>query len=219
MKLAIVIPWREQASRRYAKHLVLSWYEENFPGAALYLPDTDHDPFNLAACRNAGVRRASGHDVVVVNDADTIPEKAALQSAIEAAYWTRVVHLPYTEYRSLRLDGTSEYLRGTELIDCDHIVVPGACSGVFVTTPETWWTHGGQDEKFRGWGFEDAAWYMAHKTLLGSEPARHSGRVYALHHESAVKEGPQYEANAARCYRYQQAEGDIDKMHDLVFSE
>ena len=86
-------------------------------------------------------------------------------------------------------------------------LVRGACSGVYVTTPRTWAAHGGQDERFRGWGFEDAAWYLAHEALLGEPPIRHEGRVYALHH--APRCGPaRVRANAALMDRYRAAEGD-----------
>ena len=35
-------------------------------------------------------------------------------------------------------------------------------------------------------------------------------------HKSEVKEGPQYEANAALCYKYLQAESDIEVMKALA---
>ena len=76
--------------------------------------------------------------------------------------------------------------------------------------------HGGQDERFRGWGFEDAAWYLAHETLLGAPPERHPGRVYALHHVGETRAGIQYDANAARMERYRSAAGDPVAMAQLV---
>ncbi len=215
--VAVVIPWREQPSRRYAKHIVTDWYARNFPEFSVALVDTPDVPFNLAACRNSGVRSAAGFDVVIINDADTIPERDALIEAIEACVDSGVVHLPYNEYRSLMEEGTADYLREEKLIDCHHMIVDGAVSGVFVTTPRTWWTHGGQDEAFRGWGYEDVAWFIAHTTIIGKEPQRHEGRVYSLHHVSAVKEGDNYTENAARCFKYQMAQGDYLMMHSLVF--
>jgi hypothetical protein len=85
-----------------------------------------------------------------------------------------------------------------------------------VTTPRTWWRHGGQDQRFRGWGFEDAAWYLAHETLLGEAPRRHPGHVYALHHTAEVREGPQYDANAALMERYRAAATSAEAMRTLV---
>jgi hypothetical protein len=100
--------------------------------------------------------------------------------------------------------------------ECAHELVIGACSGVYVTTPRTWERHGGQDERFRGWGFEDAAWYLAHDTLLGAPPVRHVGSVYALHHPAEARAGANYEANVARMEGYRTAAGDPIAMAQLV---
>lgn len=218
MRVLVAIPWRPQPQREYAHDLTVARYYKLLPDARVTSIDTIHETFCLAACRNLGVRLAEedAYDVVVLADADTLPEERPLLEAIDAARTSGLVHLPYTEYRSLRQDGTEQYLVGTPLGDCDHLVVDGACSGVYVTTPATWWSHGGQDERFLGWGGEDAAWYAAHMTLLGAEPVRHAGRVYALHHDPQAKEGEQYTANFALVYRYHQAQGDPAAMRALV---
>lgn len=217
-RVLVAVAWRPQPSRVVAHEATVARYRELLPDAEIVDVDTGHEPFCLAACRNKGVRLAerAGVDVVVLADADTLPEREPLLAAVEGASVSGLVHLPYDTYRSLRGRGSREYLSGRPLRDCDHLVVSGACSGVYVTTPATWWAHGGQDEIFRGWGAEDAAWYAAHTTLLGAEPVRHNGFVYALTHESAVKEGPQYRANFARCHRYRQAQGDPVAMWALV---
>lgn len=217
-QVLVGIPWRPQPHRVYAHDLTVQRYRNLIPDADIVDVDTDHDPFCLAACRNKAVRIAEeqGADVVVLADADTLPEQGPLLAAIEQARYSRFVHLPYNEYRSLRVDGTKHYQHGVPLEDCSHLVVEGACSGVYVTTPATWWSHGGQDERFRGWSPEDAAWMCAHKTLLGAEPVRHEGRVYALHHNSPPKTGPAYEDGFALVYRYHQAQGDHDAMRALL---
>lgn len=218
MRILVGIPWRSQPHRLYAHDLTVDTYRGFLPDATIVDVDTDHAVFCLAACRNEIIRcaEAGGYGVAVIGDADTLVEPGPLHAAIEAAAGDTRVHLPYTEYRSLREDGTKQFLTGTPLERCNHLVVDGACSGVYVTTPETWWAHGGQDERFLGWGGEDAAWLAAHKALLGAEPARHAGRVFALHHQSQVKEGDQYTANFALVYRYLQAEQDPDVMRALI---
>lgn len=218
IRVLVAVLWRPQPHREYAHEIVTAHYARILPDADILDVDTDHDPFCLAACRNRGVRIAenSGYDVVVLADADTLPEAKPLRTAIEQAAYSRFVHLPYTEYRSLREDGTRQYLAGTPLEDCNHMVVDFACSGVLVTTPATWWSCGGQDETMRGWGMEDVAFLVAHRTILGAEFPRHAGAVYALHHESAVKDGPQYDANVARYQRYLDAAGDPAAMQALI---
>lgn len=207
MRILVAIPWHPQPDRVYAHDLTVQRYRALLPDADIVDVDTSHQPFCLAACRNLGVRMAelAGAAVVILGDADTLPEREPLLAAIEGAHTSGLVHLPYSEYRSLRATGTGQHRAGKRLQDCDHIVIPFATSGVYVTTPRTWWSCGGQDERLLGWGMEDVCWLVAHRALLGAEPARHDGRVYALHHESAVKEGDQYERNVALYHRYLEA--------------
>ena len=221
--LTVVIPWRPQPSRLAAFDEVHAWYTAHLPEAAIVTVDSGDDPFNLARCRNIGVAGArssddAGGDVVVIGDADTLPQREPLLDAIAAARTSGRVHLPYTEYHWLGRDGTAQFRDGRALEECDFELVRGACSGVYVTTPETWSAHGGQDERFRGWGFEDAAWYVAHETLLGEPPRRHEGMVFALHHEAQLREGPQYDANAELMQQYRDAAASREAMHEFVFA-
>jgi len=214
--VSVIVPWRPAASRVPAFEFLRAWYAEHLPEFSVRTLDTDDDVFVLSACRNRGIGAAGLDEVVVVNDADTLPEPEALRAAVAAARTSGRVHLPYTEYRWLGADGTAQLRAGADAVDCDFVLVNGACSGVYVTTPRTWQAHGGQDERFRGWGFEDAAWYLAHETLLGAPPVRHEGRVYAMHHVAEVRAGTRYDANAALMDRYRAAAGDRVAMAQLV---
>lgn len=212
----IVIPWRPAPSRLDAFERVIAWYRTHFPDLDLRTIDTGDDPFVLAACRNAAMADAASDDVVVIGDADTLPEPAPLRAAIDAARTSDRVQLPYTAYRWLGREGSAQYAKGMPLDECDHELVIGACSGVYVATPRTWAQHGGQDERFRGWGFEDAAWYLAHEALTGGPPDRHPGRVYALYHAGETRAGANYDANAALMERYRASAGDREAMAQLV---
>lgn len=211
----MVIPWRPQPSRLDAFDRLLSWYASNLPELEVLTIDSPDPIFNLAQCRNLAFEQSTS-DVVVINDADTIPERDALLRAIEGAAQTRAVHLPYTEYRWFGAAGSAEYADGIAPEDCSFELVHGACSGVYVATAETWRAHGGQDERFRGWGFEDAAWHIAHTTMLGTPPIRVAGRVYALHHVAAARSGEQYEANAALMQRYRDSADDREALGQLL---
>lgn len=214
--VTVVVPWRPASSRVPAFEFVLDWYARLLPDFSVRTVDTDDEVFVLAACRNRGIAAVDPDEVVVVCDADTLPEPGPLREAVAAARTSGLVHLPYTEYRWLGGVGDAQLRAGIPAQECAHELVIGACSGVYVTTPRTWARHGGQDERFRGWGFEDAAWHRAHEALLGAPPVRHEGRVYALHHAAEVREGPRYEANAALMERYRAAEGDPVAMAQLV---
>lgn len=212
----VVLPWRPAPSRVPAFERVIAWYAQQLPELRVDTVDTADDPFVLAACRNRAMREAEPDSVVVIGDADTLPEPAPLRAAIRGARDSGRVHLPYTAYHWLGRNGSAQFAAGTALPECDHELVLGACSGVYVATPRTWASHGGQDENFRGWGFEDAAWYLAHETLLGGPPLRHPGRVYALHHEGEVRAGARYDASSTRMARYRAASGDPVAMRALL---
>ncbi|GAB2454259.1 hypothetical protein HD599_002937 [Conyzicola lurida] len=216
--VTVIIPWRPQPSRLAAFEATSGWYRENLPGAVVRTVDSGEVPFNLARCRNVGIAEIADPDeVVIIGDADTIPSIEPLLAAIEAAATSGLVHLPYTAYQWLGREGTAAFFDGAPLPSIEATLVRGACSGVYVTTPRTWASHGGQDERFRGWGFEDSAWFAAHTTLLGSQPQRHEGNVYALHHETQLREGEQYDKNAALRERYREAESSPEAMRELVF--
>jgi hypothetical protein len=218
--VTVLLPWRAQPSRLAAFATVVDWYRENLEGAEIREVDSDDEIFNLSRCRNLGITAiGDSNEVVVINDADTIPQLGPLLEAIEAAQTSGLVHLPYTEYHWLGATGTAQLNSGAPAEECDFELVRGACSGVYVTTPATWWSHGGQDERFRGWGFEDAAWYVAHETLLGEAPRRHEGTVFALHHEAQVREGVQNDANAELMGRYRDASASRDAMQAVVFRD
>lgn len=218
--LTVLVPWRPQPSRIEAFEALQGWYARHLPDAEIRTMDSDDELFNLSACRNLAITSVDDeNEVVVINDADTVPELGPLLQAIEAAATSNLVHLPYDRYHWLGAAGTAQFLAGTEPENCDYELVIGARSGVYVTTPKTWWSHGGQDERFRGWGFEDAAWYVAHETLLGEAPRRHTGAVYALHHETQLREGPQYDRNAALMDRYTASAASRDAMAQLVFAK
>ncbi len=218
--LSVLVPWRPQPSRIEAFEALKAWYARHVPEAVIRTFDSDDEIFNLSACRNIAIASIDDeNEVVVINDADTVPELGPLLAAVEAAATSNRVHLPYDRYHWLGAAGTAQFLAGTEPEDCEFELVIGARSGVYVSTPATWWSHGGQDERFRGWGFEDAAWYVAHETLLGEAPRRHPGAVYALHHETQLREGPQYDLNAQLMDRYTAASTSKDAMAQLVFEK
>ncbi len=217
MSNLVVIPWRPAQSRLDAFERVVTWYERVLPEFSVQTLDTDDEPFALARIRNLAVSNLGDLDqAIVISDADTFPEPEPLRSALAAAADTGRVQLPYTDYHWLGPEGTAQFAAGTAPQDCDYEFVHRACSGVYVTTRRTWEAHGGQDERFRGWGFEDAAWYLAHETLLGEPPQRHEGRVYALNHAVETRAGDQYERNAQLMQRYRDAAGDASAMAALV---
>ena len=143
----VVIPWRPAPSRIAAFERLVDWYERELPEFRIETIDSDDDVFVLARTRNLAIAGLADHDdVVVVNDADTLPEPGALREAVAAAPGSGRVHLPYTSYHWLGPEGSAELAEGAAPAECSFVLVHGACSGVYVTTRRTWEAHGGQDE-------------------------------------------------------------------------
>jgi hypothetical protein len=219
VSVAVVIPWRPGTPERNAHHEhVRAHLHEMLPDAIHLDVDSGHTPFSRAGSRNEGVRftQIVGADVVVICDADTLPEAEPLHAAIETATDGRL-HLPYTWYRGLSRDGTAQYLAGTPAADCPvDLAHEWATGGVLVIQPASWWAAGGMDERFVAYGFEDAAYRIAADALLGPTVA-HQGTITHLWHPSEVGHGsPHHIANGQLCQRYVDATGDPDALRALI---
>lgn len=220
MRVACVIPWRGGDPYRERHYqTVRDRLEQMLPAAVHVDADDGSDPFSRAGSRNAGVRIAEQHaaDVIVLCDADTLPEPGPLYAAIQAAHGDGLLHLPYTRYRGLTHQGTIDYLAGGFGEECEtEIAHEWATGGIMVVTPGAWWAAGGMDERFTGYGMEDVAFRIAADTLLGPT-VRHPGEIVHLWHPKTMGLGsPEHTANGELCERYNQANGDQDAMRALI---
>ena len=188
MKIGIVIPWRETPSRLKPFEETLSWYKKHFADALFYFPDAPGDKWQPSATRNLGVRQAEADscDIIVMADADTIPEIQSLTNTINSAVDTDYIHNPYTSYKIISYTETQEYFNGhkTDINNLDGNYFDHACGGVWVFKPSSWWLIGGMDEKFIGWGYEDPAYEHAHKVIHGVGFRKHPGLIVGLGHEA-----------------------------------
>lgn len=219
MTVAVVVPWRPGTPERIAHHDHVSARLTALLPEAVHLDvDSCHAPFSRAGSRNEGVRlaEAAGARVVVLCDADTLPEAEPLHAAIAAAHDGRL-HLPYTWYRGLSQDGTRAYLAGAPAEDCPtDWAHEWATGGVLVITPQVWWQAGGMDEGFTGWGFEDTAFRTAADALLGPT-VKHDGTITHLWHPPESGLGsPLHVAGGQRMERYVDATGNPDAIRQLI---
>jgi hypothetical protein len=151
------------------------------PGVGLLLCDSGHETFNRSASRNLGVKMAGHDEIVVVCDADTVPDPAGLKVALSAAS-AGGLHYPFAVVNYLTEAGTTLVLQG-EQPDPARIEfsLPDAHGGCMVMLASDWCRAGGMDEKFYGWGFEDNAWWATVKDRIG-HPMHHPGVAWHLWH-------------------------------------
>ncbi|MFB4265320.1 hypothetical protein [Nonomuraea sp. GTA35] len=219
IRVACVIPWRGGHEDRERHHeTVRAHLRDLLPDAWHIDSDSGHEPFSRAGSRNRGVRLAEdvGADVVVLCDADTLPERGPLLLAIEKAQDGRL-HLPYTRFRGFTQPGTVAYLKGVDPEWCEvDVETDWSVGGVLVIQPGAWWRAGGMDERCVGYGYEDEAFKYAADTLLGPT-ARHTGTIWHLWHEQQMGVGsPEHTANGQFAARYKAAYGHPEAMRALL---
>ena len=188
MKVCVVIPWRSQRSRIPAMKATVAFYQEALQGLDFSIMLSDSvGSFNHAQARNSGVINAmqQGADVLIIGDADTIPETNALLASIHLAYNEAECVLPFTEYKSLTKAGTLMYLYFNKTLGKRFCkVIKGAVGSIYVIKPTLWLASGGQDSRFRGWGGEDIAFNHAYKILFKKDFARINASAISLQHRA-----------------------------------
>lgn len=220
MRVAVVIPWRGGQKDRERHHeTVRAHLRELLPDAVHMDVDSGHTPFSRAGSRNFGVRLAQEAecDVVVLCDADTLPEREPLLAAIKSAHETGRLVLPYTLFRGFSPNGTRSYLNGTPPQACEvELESEWSTGGVLCVAPESWVRAGGMDERFQSWGWEDSCWRIVADALLGPS-VKHEGTIYHLWHPSEIRpETDDYRVGAALAARYVEAEGNADAVRAIV---
>ena len=217
MKIAVVIPWRETKSRLPVKNYVGAWYSKNLPEAKIIYSDSSYKHFNLSASRNAGAKLALDYDIVIHNDADTIPNIESLLEGIKQTYKTGYFCNPYDNYHMINTANTYRILSGLETPESsDYEQIHGACSGVIITTPKTWELVGGFDENFLGWGYEDVAIAVAHATIMEHGFLIIPGAAYAMSHDVAPKPEKLLNHGKKRLDEYMAAMSNKELMLNLI---
>lgn len=205
----VCIPWRSQPDRVPAFKRVKAWYEDH--GYNVITADSrKHETFNVAASRNLAVSKATS-DVVVVADADTIPDEDALETtfAYLIAHPDAGVVYPFDRYRYLTPESV-ELPQSDWVVDREY---QSSVGGMIVCRRDTYWSLGGQDERFSRWGYEDNAFHLAASTL--SQVDRIAGVVYAFGHD-ADRDLSSENPGRSRCQLYRFAEGKPDVMRELI---
>ena len=209
----VAFPWRPTPDRERAFRFVSGWYRDNLPGAKIVAVDAGGAQFSRAASRNLAVRCAAAADVVVLNDADTIPTPRAVRAAITAAHHRGGLHFGLDTMRYLTEDETEQLYAGQR----PRVTGIAHDSSVMAIRPADYWLAGGQDERFTGWGGEDGAFTSACTTFLG-RPRWHHGTALSLWHAGDCRDigSERWRPNGDLAGRYLAARGDIDAMRALI---
>lgn len=186
MRIGLCIPWRAQPSRVGAFDVTIEWYSKVLPEATVYLGDEPRaKTFNVSAARNRACDAAllDGCDVLVVSDADVLPDRDALVEAIDLISSGEDMVIPYREMLRLSKEATVDVLNGKELNREDYVEHGAWAGGLVVISSRCFRALNGWDERFMSWGQEDDAFAIAYKTIFGKDIPRCGGDLPSLWHE------------------------------------
>lgn len=189
----IVIPWRDSGDAMRLMHFEFLSQHYTKHGFSIIIGDNE-GPFNRSAARNAGVEKATG-DVVIVMDADNYIPLSQLDLAVELAIANDRLVKPFYKFGYLTAEATEAlYLSYpavpqwsmTAFIDTPKMHFNG---GAYVMKRELWWKVGGFDPDFTGWGCEDDAFTLECERVLGTTNYV-GGYAYHLDHPAVRISSP-----------------------------
>lgn len=225
MNVTVAVPFRHAGCKyrfesfRFLSDMLTEW----LPDAEFIMVDSGSEVFDRSRSRNLAVERAE-NDIVVLHDADTFATRENLLAAIEEARTHNGLVLPYNYYGGLSKESSARVL-------ADKVKYPPekekpeevnleSIGGIWVLRKELWWNAGGMDERFRGWGYEDNAFFAASETM-NAPVKRMKGSIFHLWHPRApgFTRTPEYFFNQKLYQRYRDAQGDRVAMSKILREE
>lgn len=170
MDISVLIPWRtDNAERQRAFDYVIPRWEATGVDVCVGQDNLD-GPFNCARAQNRAFRQAR-HDRLLMFGADQLPPTRA--QLLDMMLWLRaepwIPLMAETGYYSR--ESTDRILAGADPLEEPLEYVLPFCTGVIGVTRSAYESAGGMDERFSGWGYEDAAFRQTLAGLFGAPPA------------------------------------------------
>lgn len=224
-RVTVCIPRRDTPDRFDAHQRCEQWWNDH--GFTVVNADsTPGEPFSCSQARNNAARQA-GTNIIVLADADTIPDSVdqisaavdLLTAGADMVYpFTRFVHID----KLWALKPGDEYKKAP--IQQSYANSPG---GIFVLHADTLWRYGGFDERFRPgvtasgacFGYDDTSFKLVAETL--GTVKRVTGTAWSFNHATTTAGKPDRDfsttnPNLARHKLYLYAAGKPDVMAELI---
>lgn len=214
MRTLLGIPFRDDGHREQAKRKTIEVLQSYELFTDLLIQDSSSPLFNRSETRNKIARYAHENDyqIVVICDADSIPEYQPLKDAIDDAFIDGRLHIPFDTVRVIPQN--PKILEGNRYRRRRALYTYGpSCGGVFVIQPPRWIYAGGMDERIQGWGYEDQIFLVAAQTFLAG-PVYHPGILYNFQHPRATNTA-YAEQNTDLVNLYHQNTGNQEKIREI----
>ena len=203
MDVSVLVPWRSEDPQRIKVWEYIKW-EWSLLGVELCAASDgrDHGPFNTSkACNNAF--KMSTRNWLVTTGADVIPDWGMISVGLHIAEMNGLRWVPLgnrTEY--FNAEATERILQTKRWWDetPDPLYTVPFQTGIMLIRRDLYLETGGHDERFEGWGGEDAAFRRVTHVLGGeSDPVPLSLRC--LWHDPG-RRGTMSKSNFALCHQY-----------------
>lgn len=204
MTFSVVIPYfnpQNDEHRADALGFVAGRWRSDFPDCEIVYGEANG---NRSRARNEAAAQASG-DILVICDADTTyVDPAQIERALSDPHWSRTgvnYKLDRDTTHLVAIDGWWQ----PELFTYET-VWPDSPGGIQVVSAKQFWSIGGFDGGFDGWGYEDTAFCLAMNTIHG-RPSVHGDVIHLWHPTSRDErqEQPDIKRNQRRYGGYQRA--------------
>jgi hypothetical protein len=192
MRVVTLVPWRPG---NHIRERNWDWTRPHLEalGYEMFLGDSP-GPWARAAACNEAARLAGDWDIALIADADTIPEKDAVQRAVVTVSLLPGAIRPHD--RLWNLNKAQTQLAGTKGPQAVRLT-PRASKllggGLLVVSRQAWDRVGGYDERFIGWGHEDSA--LQTTLLAEARWDRIEGQAWHLWHPRDPIHTPERKAN------------------------
>lgn len=182
MSISIIIPFSSEDPHRVrAMHWVREWWRNYFPD--WYVLVSGSRPFTKARSVNLGVQAASA-DTLVIADADCfVTDHEALRWLVEQVEDGKRQWVVPHKYVHRLSEGSTSVLYNDDVIDLVNRTKYVGCvgGGLIALTRDAWFTVGGMDTRFEGWGGEDVSFGMALECLVGSQERGNLDLIHLWH--------------------------------------
>lgn len=221
--LSIVVPFRGDGGRRDE---LWSWCRrrwESITDAEIVLGPSTGEVFSRSEACNNGARAASG-DVLLFADADHVPTREWFDDALAHAGTTWSVPGTHVFLGKAVSDEWLSYQPDTRLTDLPKVLPPDVewwgetgVSGLVMVHRNHYERVGGFDERFDGWGLQDAAFALALGTLVGQRRSvSWCAHLWHPHNKAEPTGVGQEYGNWDLIRRYQDAVDDKTAMRSVI---
>lgn len=222
----ILVPRRNDYGKRdYLWKFCKKWWEQEFSDIPIFEGHHDEGIFNRSAAINTAARLATearpDWNVAVIIDSDVLCHPPNVRQAIDMTLANNNLVVPFTIRHNLNENGSRRIVEEGYRGSWKPFIMVSyekQHSAVIAVSRPLWEYAGGFDEEFKGWGYEDTAFWIMCESVSGKPSNSLPGEVWHLYHRpapEATKDSASRIANEERRDQYRALKGNSEALLKL----